>query len=73
MGAGLGIDPTDKLSNTGQSAINANIIAAVETVFGLNNPVGKVPVNLPVVVEDAAGNLSYGTEYLYKRGYGLGY
>ena len=73
MGAGLGIDPTDKLSNTGPSAINANIIAAVETVFGCSRPSGKVPVNIPVVAEDAAGNLSYGTEILYKRGFGLGY
>ena len=73
MGAGLGIDPTEKLSNAGQSAINANIIAAVETVFGCSRPEGKVPVNIPVVTEDAAGNLSYGTEYLYRRGFGLGY
>ncbi len=73
MGAGLGIDPTEKLSNAGQSAINANIIAAVETVFGCSRPEGKVPVNIPAVTEDAAGNLSYGTEYLYRRGFGLGY
>ena len=73
MGSGLGIDPTEKLNPAGMSAVNANIIAAVETVFGCNRPAGKVPVNIPVVEEDADGNLSYGTKVLYERGFGLVY
>ena len=73
MGSGLGIDPTEKLNDTGMSAVNANIIAAVETVFGRNRPTGKVPVNIPMVEEDAGGNLSYGDKILYERGFGLVY
>ena len=73
MGSGLGIDPTEKLNNTGMAAVNANIIAAVETIFGCNRPTGKVPVNIPMVEEDAGGNLSYGTKILYERGFGLVY
>ena len=73
MGSGLGIDPTEKLNNTGMAAVNANIIAAVETVFGCNCPAGKLPVNIPIVEEDADGNLSYGTKNLYERGFGLVY
>ena len=42
-------------------------------IFGCSRPAGKLPVNIPAVVEDAAGNLSYGTEILYERGYGLEY
>lgn len=73
MGSGLGIDPTEKLNNTGLSAANANIIAAVETVFGCNRPTGTVPINIPTVEEDAGGNLFYGTKILYERGFGLVY
>ncbi|WP_026527552.1 glycoside hydrolase family 3 protein [Butyrivibrio sp. VCD2006] len=73
MGSGLGVDPTDKSDNGGMQAINANIIAAIETICGANSPKGKLPVNVPVVEEQQDGTLSYGTEYLYKRGAGLTY
>lgn len=73
LGSGLGIDPTDKLKDTGSAAINANIIAAVETIFGANKPVGKLPVNIYVVEEGSDGTLSYGKDYLYERGFGLQY
>ena len=72
LGAGLGIDPTDKNeSGQGQLSINANIVAAIQTAFGGNTPKGKLSVNIPKVLEQADGTLSYGTEYLYQRGYGL--
>ncbi|WP_051192223.1 glycoside hydrolase family 3 protein [Butyrivibrio sp. VCB2001] len=74
MGAGLNVDPTrDKESENGMSARNANIVAAIETIFGANTPKGHLPVNVPVVEESEDGTLKYGTEYLYERGFGLTY
>ena len=74
MGPGLNVDPTkDKVSDTGMSAQNANIAAAIETIFGENPPKGHLPVNIPVVEEQPDGTLKYGTEYLYERGFGLTY
>ncbi len=74
LGAGLNIDPTkDKESATGMSARNANVVAAIETVFGLNPPKGHLPVNIPVVEEAEDGTLKYGTEYLYERGFGIAF
>ena len=72
LGSGLGIDPTEKTdSASGIPARNANIIAAVDTVFGLNDPKGHLPVNIPVVESNADGSLKYGDKYLYERGFGL--
>ena len=53
------------------AAINVNIIAAVETIFGYNSPKGKLPVNIPVVEEKEDGTLEYGTDILYERGFGI--
>ena len=72
LGSGLGIDPTDKTGD-GSTAINANIIAAIDTVFGANSPVGTLPVNIPRVEENPDGTLYYGTEFIYTRGTGLSY
>ena len=74
LGAGLNVDPTrDKESENGMSARNANIVAAIKTIFGANTPKGHLPVNVPVVEESEDGTLKYGTEYLYERGFGLTY
>ncbi|MCR5734523.1 MAG: glycoside hydrolase family 3 C-terminal domain-containing protein, partial [Lachnospiraceae bacterium] len=74
LGSGLNIDPTEKTeSGSGLVARNANILAAMDTVFGLNDPEGKLPVNIPVVEEQPDGTLTYGDEYLYERGYGLSF
>ena len=72
LGSGLAIDPTDKTaSGTVSSAINENIIAAVETIFGYNSPKGKLPVNIPVVEKKEDGTPEYGKDILYERGFGL--
>ena len=74
LGSGLNLDPTEKTeSGTGLIARNANIIAALDTVFGLNAPKGKLPVNVPVVLEQDDGTLGFGKENLYQRGFGLNY
>ena len=72
MGSGLGTDPTEKTdSGTGMMAMNANIIAAMETIFGANKPQGHLPVNVPEVKENSDGTLIYGDTYLYNRGFGI--
>ena len=74
MGSGLDIDPTARGEENGSmGAVNANVAAAIETVFGANIPTGTLPVNLPVILEDEDGALSYGDEILYERGFGLTY
>ncbi len=68
MGSGLGIDPTDRTAEGAvKGAINANIIASMETAFGANEAKGKLPVNIPVVIENSDGTLSYGNDFLYER------
>lgn len=72
LGYGAAFDPTgEKASKT--SSANANIVAAMETVYGENKPKGHLPVNVPKITEQADGSLKYGQEYLYKRGFGLTY
>ena len=46
-----------------------NIPAAIYTIFGGNNPSGKLPVNVPVLT----ANYEYTSEILYKNGAGIGY
>ena len=66
MAAGLGADPTDP---TGQLlAYNANVVAAIEAIFDNMPPTGKLPVNVPTVVEAEDGSVSYGSDVLYERG-----
>ncbi|MBO4457104.1 MAG: hypothetical protein J5802_05250 [Butyrivibrio sp.] len=72
LGYGSAIDPTgEKATNT--SSANANIVAAIDTIYGDNKPTGRLPVNVPKVTQQADGSLKYGAEYLYKRGFGLTY
>jgi beta-N-acetylhexosaminidase len=71
MGTGTELDPTERGSaNVG--AINANVIAAIQAVFGNVELQGKLPVVVPQIVEAADGTLSYSSEPLYQRGFGMG-
>ena len=72
MGAGLGVDPTERADKSNdRAAYNANVIAAYEAVFGGFEPSGTLPVNIPVIEEAPDGNVLYGSEYLYERGYSV--
>ena len=63
MGAGLDTDPTEILDpGAGNKAVNENIIAAIETVFGSISPKGKLPVSIPNVRENEDGTLKYGED-----------
>ncbi len=48
-------------------------MATIDTVFGINNPSGKLPVNVPKVVEQPDGTQRFSDENLYDRGFGLTY
>ncbi len=70
MGSGLGMDPTEPEEENGpRAARNANIIAAIETIFGSNDAKGRLPVNIPVLEEQEDGSLTYGKDILYPREY----
>ena len=72
MGSGL-MDPTEGGSAGRQLAGNANVPAALETIFGFNPPTGRLPVNVPVIESREDGTLSYGSDILYERGFGLSF
>lgn len=72
LGRGNDIDPAEAADNeSGMGAINANIIAAVEMVFGNGSPKGHLPVNIPVVEKLPDKTPFYGSDILYERGFGL--
>ena len=71
MGAGLDADPTARDGSAAVSAYNANVLAAMEILFGGSTPVGRLPIDLPVILENEDGTLMYGREQLYERGFGL--
>lgn len=71
MGAGLDADPTARDGSAAASAYNANVLAAMEIVFGGSAPVGRLPIDLPVILEKEDGTLTYGRDRLYERGFGL--
>ena len=72
MGSGL-MDPTEGGTTGRQLAGNANVPAALETIFGFNPPTGRLPVNVPVIESREDGTLSYGSDILYERGFGLSF
>ena len=50
-------------------AYGPNLIAAIYTIFGGNEPTGTLPVNIPEIDE----HYQFSTDILYKRGTGLTY
>lgn len=64
---GMNALPGDNDINTAQ--YGPNLPAAVYTVFGGNNPAGKLPVNIPAIDEDYL----FTDTLLYRRGFGLSY
>ncbi len=69
---GSDVDVTEALTGSvsSKSAYGPNIIAAIEVIFGVYDPQGKLPVNIPKF--DAASK-SYTDDIVYPRGYGLSY
>ena len=72
MGSGLDIDPTQRTEGSGNmGAYNANVIAAIQMMFGDGTPTGILPVRIPEIVASEDGSLSYSDNILYERGFGL--
>lgn len=68
MGTGLEFDPAEfKGVNRERTSWNANVVAAVEKIFGGSEFTGKLPVNIPVIKKNDDGSLYYGSEYMYRR------
>lgn len=73
MSTGLGTDPTERDAEGNTLAYNANMRAAIESMFDHMPPVGTLPVSIPPVKEDG-DKIVFDTENtLYERGYGLRY
>lgn len=74
MASGAGVDPTERTGGGNTvGAYNANIIAAIETLFDNVAPTGTLPVNIPAITTAADGTVSYSNDVLYPRGFGLNY
>lgn len=72
MAAGLTMDPAKpEAEGADRMAYNANVIAALETIFGGNKCTGTLPVNVPAVEEKEDGTAVYTDSLLYERGFGL--
>ena len=72
MGTGTDMDPTGRGGSANVGAINANLIAALQAIFGAVEFSGVLPVTVPKIEEAADGSLSYSSETLYPRGFSLG-
>ena len=73
MSTGFGTDPTERDAEGHSLAYNANMRAAIESMFDHMPPVGTLPVSIPPVKEDG-DKIVFDTENtLYERGYGLRY
>ncbi len=72
LASGLDLDPTERTSDNTMYAYNANVVAALMSMFDNTNPSGTLPVNIPSLTETDEG-LAYTDENLYVRGHGLGY
>ena len=68
--AGSGVDPTARAEGSGNAgAYNPNVPAALGAIFGAAEMTGKLPVNIPVIEENAEGLWQFGKDFLYTRGF----
>lgn len=72
LSAGLDQDPTTrKDGSANMGAVNANVIAGLNVLFGEASPNGKLPIGVPTVVEKDGKVEFSATEKLYPHGHGL--
>ena len=60
-------------SKVDKSSYNANVLAALDAIFGIVTPYGHLPVNIPKISTDDDGTVVFSDELLYERGFGLTY
>ncbi len=75
MSAGLDTDPTSRKDGSANMlAYNANVTAAVQSLFDEVAPTGKLPVAIPPIEEVSPTTVAFANgETLYERGHGLTY
>ena len=72
MGSGLDMDPTQRSDKSGNmGAYNANVVAAIDLMFGDGAFSGTLPVRIPKITEAEDGSIAYSDQVLYERGFGL--
>ena len=72
LSTGTDTDPTARNTQTNNiSAYNANIIAAIEPMFGYGDYTGTLPVDIPEIEELSDGQIQYLDKILYNRGSGI--
>ena len=72
MGSGLDLDPTQRSEKSGNmGSYNANVVAAIDLMFGDGTFSGTLPVQIPEITEREDGSAAYSDQVLYERGFGL--
>lgn len=75
MNTALDVDPTTRADGSANvGAFNANMHAAVQSLFDEVPPTGTLPVRIPTIVQNADGKVGFDVNTtLYERGTGLAY
>ena len=69
LSSGFGVDPTARTGPNGtRGAFNANVPAALCAIFGGGDMPGRLPIDIPALVQDSDGKWIYGDQVLYPRG-----
>ena len=69
LSSGFGVDPTAQAGPDGtRGAFNANVPAALCAIFGDGDMPGRLPIDIPELVQDSDGKWIYGDQVLYPRG-----
>ena len=55
----------------GNGPFNLNVAVAVCSVFAESVPQGTLPVNIPKIIENEDGSVSYSDQLLYERSFGI--
>ena len=55
----------------GNGPFNLNVAVAVCSVFAESVPQGTLPVNIPKIIENEDGSISYSEQLLYERSFGI--
>lgn len=55
----------------GNGPFNLNVAVAVCSVFAESVPQGTLPVNIPKIIENEDGSISYSDQLLYERSFGI--
>ena len=72
MGSGLDMDPTERHTESGNmGSYNANVVAAIQMIFGDGMPEGILPVMIPKIAALEDGTIHYSDDILDGRGFGI--